>query len=188
MAMLIDLALAAIVIGVTFLVAREGLWGAALVFFDTLFAGIVAFGTFEFIGSRWEQTMWLGGFPRFFSLVGIFAITISILRVATDKLAPRRVQFPGPVEQLGKYIFALATGWIAAGIIACMFQVAPVSKAPFGYRFGRALYGIGVDRTWLAITHYSINYVFGWEPRFPSPQQFIREYTEFRPFGKAPSR
>ena len=188
MAMMIDVALVALVLGLTVVIAKEGLWGAALVFFDTLFAGIIAFGTFEFLGSRLEANIWLGGFPRFICLVGVFCITMSILRVITDKLGPRRVKFPGVMEQALKFVFAGLTAWIATGMVVCMYQVAPVSKAPFQYRFGQAIFGVGIDRHWLAVVHYTTRYTFGWneETAFPPPSQFIEEYEEFRPFGRAP--
>ncbi len=187
MVTLIDVALAGLVLGLTYLLSKEGLWGAALAFFDTLFAGLIAFGTFEFLGSRMEANIgFWGGFPRFICLVGVFCITVSILRVITDKLGPRRVKFPDLAEQTLKFVFAGLTAWIATGMVICMYQVAPVSKAPFQYPFGKALFGIGIDRHWLMIVHYSTRYTFGWDEQsaFPPPSQFIQEYEEFRPFGK----
>lgn len=187
MAFILDALLLIILLAVTVLIAREGLWGAALVFFDVLFAGILAFGTFEAIGGWMERQFWLAGFPRFIALVGVFVGSLSLLRFATDKLAPRRVKFQEAIEQGLKWLFALATGFIATGIVACMLQVAPVNKEIFRNDFRRTMFGVRPDAIWITVVRWSTLYAFPWDPEhaFPDADTFWREYYEFRPFGAA---
>ena len=47
MEIVINLIVAVVILGVTYALASEGLWGAALMFFNVLFGGLIAFNFYE---------------------------------------------------------------------------------------------------------------------------------------------
>jgi uncharacterized membrane protein len=185
---LLDVIVLAIVLTVTFLLLREGFWGSALALVSTLLAGIIAFSTFEALGVWFEQNVWRAAYmPRFLSLLGIFSVTLGLLRLATDKLAPIRVKFPGFVEDLGRIGCSALTGFLAGGIWLSMLQTAPIDKRFLGYHPDKhALFIVGIDRWWLLTVRVGTSCLYGWhsEPLFPTPEDFIRKYHDFRPYGE----
>ena len=63
---LIEFVVAFLGVGLTYVITSEGLWGAALVFFNVLFAAMISFNFYE---SRWASACWTpdlastGAFP-----------------------------------------------------------------------------------------------------------------------------
>ena len=49
---LINLIFFALILGMMYALMSEGLWGAALMFFDVLFAGLIAFNFYEPLAAK----------------------------------------------------------------------------------------------------------------------------------------
>ena len=47
MKIVIDLIIAVLILGLTYVLTSEGLWGSALMFFNVLFAAMIAFNFYE---------------------------------------------------------------------------------------------------------------------------------------------
>src|SRR5580704_3284697 len=87
---MIDVILVGIVAGVTWCVAAEGAWGAAVAFLSVLLSGLVAMDWFEPLADKIESIMGVDWSNRadFMALVGLFAAGVFGLRFAAEKLAP----------------------------------------------------------------------------------------------------
>ena len=96
------------------------------------------------------------------SLFFLFFLSLVILRVITDMYAPSMVRLPTPVYQIGRLIFGAGTACLTLAILLCVLETAPVEKKAFGvldYE-AKSLWGLGLDRKWLAFVQYSSGNIF----------------------------
>ena len=158
----IDVVFAAFVLLMTYALSSEGLWGAALMFFNVLFAGLIAFNFYEPLAKLIDSTGIGWGFSDTLSLLSIFCLSVLILRMTTETLAPAMVRFPTPVYHAGRLIFALGTSLVSMAILILGFHTAPVHKKVFGsidYQKWPP-FGLGLDHQWLGFFQYTTGDVF----------------------------
>lgn len=172
---IIDLVIAILILGVTYALSSEGAWGAALMFFNVLFSGLIAFNFYETLARILvDSAPAMAGWADLICLMGLFLISLIIFRITTDSLAPGMVRFPKPLYHLGRLGFGFATATMLLGILLCAFATAPIHRRMFGsVRYNsKPPYGQGVDRMWLAFVQYSTENSFARYNRENVPQMF----------------
>src|SRR4051812_44126352 len=163
MDMLVNLIFAVLIVGMTYALASEGLWGACLMFFDVLFGGLIAFNFYEPLAKLLADNVpFLSGFADTFCLLSLFILSTFLLRLATDSLAPAMVRFPAPLFHLGRWFFGLACSVLTVAILLLAFNTAPIHKKMFNVidYTSKVPFGLGIDREWLAFFQYSTGQVF----------------------------
>src|SRR5208283_432878 len=204
-----DLVMAFLILLMTYAVSSEGLWGAALMFFNVVFAGLIAFNFYEPLARLIDSTGIGWGFSDTLSLLSIFCVAVMLLRMTTETLAPAMVRFPVPIYHAGRVFFALATSLVTMSILVLAFHTAPVHKKIFGaidYKY-KPPFGIGLDHQWLGFFQYTTGMIFaryGSGTRDPygeygrSGNQRVKvrvfdpratwllNHQEARPYGQAP--
>jgi hypothetical protein len=182
---LFDFILLAAILGFTYVMTSEGLWGAALMFFNVLFGAIIAFNFYEpFAQLIVDNVSFIAHLADMISLMLLFSASVMVLRVATEYLAPAMIRFPMPVYHLGRLVFAFGISVIVFSIILLGLHAAPVHqkiayvvdykhKPPFGF---------GIDHLWLAFFQKTTGEVF---PRFDDTgtRDPFREFG--RPYGQS---
>jgi len=163
MEILVNLVISLLIVGMTYALASEGLWGAALMFFDVLFAGLIAFNFYEPLAKVIADNVpFIAGFADSVCMLGLFTLATFLLRLATDSLAPTMVRFPTPLFHLGRWFFGLACSVLTVAIILLAFDASPIHKKVFGvidYKT-EVPFGLGIEREWLAFFQYSTGQVF----------------------------
>ena len=160
--MIIDLVFSFLILLMTYALSSEGLWGAALMFFNVLFGGLIAFNFYEPVAKLIDSTGIGWGFSDTLSMLAIFCLAVLILRMTTETLAPAMVRFPTPVYHAGRLFFALATSLVLMAILILSFHTAPVHKNIFGsidYK-RKPPFGLGLDHQWLGFFQYTTGEVF----------------------------
>ncbi len=182
-----DVTLLFFVLGVAYAVGSEGLYGAAIMFVNVLFGGLIAFSVYEPLAGAIARGMpFMATMADFVCLLIIFCVAFTLIRLATDMLGTMYVRFNGAVDQIGRYIFGIATAWYLVGMLVCMVQTAGVHKKFLGYQWeSHAFWKMGIDRFWLGFVQVSTQKYFEWGRgrSFDSQSDFILRYHEFRPFG-----
>ena len=117
----IDLVIAFLILLLTYALSSEGLWGAALMFFNVVFGGLIAFNFYEPLAKLIDSTGIGWGFSDTLSLLSIFCVSVMLLRMTTETLAPAMVRFPLPVYHAGRLFFALATSLVTMAILILAF-------------------------------------------------------------------
>ncbi len=158
----IDLIIVVLIAGMTWALTSEGLWGSALMFFNVMFAGLIAFNFYEPLAAKLAGTGYLTGFADTLCLMGIFVVALTLLRLTTETLAPAMVRFPAPVYQVGRFAFGVAAAAMTIAILLVAFETAPVHKKVFGTigYDNRPPFGLALDRKWLAFVQYTSGQVF----------------------------
>ncbi len=188
-AWVIDVTMILMILALTWVVASEGLWGSALMLINVLFGGLIAFSLYEPLARVIDINLgFMKSFSDFTSLLLIFGVAFTVLRIGSDMLGPTLVRFTGPVDQIGRFLFGGATAWYMVGMILCMVQTAPVHKKFLGYQWqNHAVFGAGIDRFWLGFVRESTSRIVEWNsPRpFDASCDFILRYHDHRQFGEA---
>jgi hypothetical protein len=206
---IIDVVFAFLILLMTYALSSEGLWGAALMFFNVLFGGLIAFNFYEPLARLIDSTGIGWGFSNTLSMLSIFFVSVLLLRMTTETLAPAMVRFPTPVYHAGRLFFALATSLVMMAILILSFHTAPVHKRIFGaidYKY-KPPFGMGLDHQWLGFFQYTTGEVFaryGSGSRDPFGQYgksgsqrypvrvfdpkatWLITHQEARPYGSAP--
>ena len=171
---IVNASIVVLILGMTYALTSEGLWGAALMFFNALFAGLIAFNFYEPLAALLaEKVEFLSGFADALCLLVLFVVSLLMLRLTTETIAPTMVRFPTPLYHIGRFAFAFAGSAVTMAIIILAFEVSPVDKKVLGSITydSKPPFGQGLDRGWLAFFQYSTGYVFadykGFEGRSP---------------------
>jgi hypothetical protein len=158
----IDLILSFLILSMTYALSSEGLWGAALMFFNVLFSGLIAFNFYEPLAGFIDSAGIGWGFSDTLSLMSIFCVSLVFFRMTTESLAPAMVRFPTPIYHAGRLLFALATSLVTMAILILAFHTAPVHKKIFGaidWQY-KPPFGIGLDHQWLGFFQYTTGDIF----------------------------
>jgi hypothetical protein len=180
----VDLAAVVLILGMTYALASEGLWGAALMFFNALFAGLIAFNCYEPLAGAMASVSALSGYADTLSLMLIFVITLLILRLITEYLAPTMVRFPAPLYHIGRWLFGLGGACVTMSIILLAFHTAPIHKKMFYGAYPYDLkppFGMGLDWQWLSFFQYSTGQIFARHSP-DNPTDPFAEYSTARVF------
>lgn len=155
--MILTIALVVIFICCLAFVFNEGLWGAAIMFFNVMTAALLATNLFEPV-ANWI----LGMAPSFvyladfIALWGVFAVSLLLMRVITDFLSRHRVRFLKQIDVGGGVFFAAWIGWIMVQFTLFSLHTAPLSRNFLEFQEKpdtRMFFHLGPDRNWLAFMH-----------------------------------
>lgn len=182
MAIIADIVIVVLILGMTWALMSEGLWGAALMFFNILFSGLIAFNFYETLAKLLDSTGIGWGFSDALCLLGLFCVCLVAFRVITENMAPTMVRFPTPVFHLGRVVFGLAGATLTIAILLVAFETAPVHKKVFGVVDYKAKppFGQGIDRLWLSFFQYTTGLVF--VQHQPGQRDPFREYGDAKVF------
>jgi len=159
----IDLVISVLILGMTYALISEGLWGSALMFFNVLFASMVAFNFYEPLAALLAQNLsFLSGFADTLCLMSLFLIVLVVLRLTTETLAPAMVRFPGAVYQIGRIFFGLAGATLTMAVLLLAFETAPVHKKVFtvvDYQ-SKPPFNLGIDSEFLGFFQRTTGEIF----------------------------
>lgn len=194
----IDIGVVLLVLGVTYAVSSEGLWGAALVFFDVLFSILIALNFYEPLAKLLaDNASAVAPFADLLCLGGLFAVSMIVLKLITDNVAPTQVRFPPPVYQLGRLVFAFGAACLSVGFVLLLFHTAPVHKKVFTRMDATTAppFGQGLDAKLLGFFQYATGMVFTLDSKershptyktakvFDPEGQWLQNHEQARPFG-----
>lgn len=131
--MILNIAVALLVLLIAYMWTAQGLFSAMLHFVCTVAAGAIAFAAWEpltyglLLGVHKDYAWTVG-------LVGPFVLALLALRVTSDKLVPSEPKLPGSLDFVGGGVFGAGSGIIAAGIMVIGVGFMPLGAEMFGHR------------------------------------------------------
>ncbi len=162
MELIFNLIIAGIILGLTYALTSEGLWGSALMFFNVVFAGMIAFNFYEPLARMLDSTGINWGFSDTLVLMLLFGVSVVVLRLTTESLGPAMVRFPMPIYHAGRLVFGLGGAAVTVAILILAFDCAPVHKKlfkAFDYQ-SKPPFGAGLDHQWLGFFQHETGSVF----------------------------
>jgi hypothetical protein len=179
-------------LAVTYAFWREGLLTACTMFINVFLAGLIAFNFFEPLADQLDPIfadMFLHGWEDALSLMFLFSFSLGILRLLTNTIAVTEPEYPPVILRVGGVLFGLATGYLASGVILCIFQTLPWHENFMGFdpdydpsSSSRAMRSIlPSDRVWLALMQRAGAYAFAnsTDEDVKDPQSAYDRYVTF---------
>jgi hypothetical protein len=175
MAVIIDLVVIVLIMGMTYALMSEGLWGAALMFFNALFSTLITLNCYEPLAKLiGVNVSFLSGYADALCILVIFTVSLLVIRLITEYLAPSMVRYPAPVYHIGRVGFAFSGAVLTASVMLLALDASPVDKKILGSIDAKSkpLYGYRLDKELLAFF------------QFQSGQIFTRTAASRDPFGQ----
>ncbi len=202
---IVDMGVVVLILLMTYALTSEGLWGAALVFFNILFAGLITFNFYEPLAALLASNVsQISGYADTLCLMVLFIVSLTILKITTEQIAPSMVRFPTPVYHIGRLFFGLAGASLAMAILLLAFHTSPIHKKMFygAYNYDhKPPFGFGLDWKWLSFFQYTTGQVFAqYDPEdgyndpngeygdaklFDPQGRWLIDHQNARPYGDA---
>lgn len=129
--MILSLIAALFVLLVAAFWAFQGVFSAAIMLIETIVSLMVAFGFYESVHGLWAEQIPNYGQPL--ALVLLFAITLTVLRVASDNYIAGNMQFPLAVDRAGGGLLGLLIGLQVIGVALTAVQMLPLGRKVLGF-------------------------------------------------------
>jgi hypothetical protein len=193
--MYIDIGLLVVWGLVTWCVAGEGAFGAAVSCACVLFSALLAMNFFEPFANfaeRYLITDW-SMYWDFIALCGLFAACVTGLRFLCDYLSPRYPQMVALAEDIGRWGFGLVAGYVTMAFLLTSLHTAPLPREFLGFTPERKnLFNLmAPDRQWLGFTQFVSEHALsmGGQPHvFDGPNaSFIQAPADQKPNTVWPS-
>ena len=132
--MIATIILCVIVRGLAFYqVFKQNLFSAVIMAMLSLAAAMAAFDFYEILSEQLIKAGLKGYPPETGTFLGLFIITLLLLRLASDKLIKGNMKFTMLVDRIGSAVMGLMAGLIMAGMVALGFQLLPIPSKFLGY-------------------------------------------------------
>ncbi len=176
---IMEILLLVVIALVTYCVAGEGAWGAAITLLSVILSGLITMNVFEPIcdnllggDSYWQERLDL------IMLGGLFALGVFGFRAAADYVSPTYIAVHRYVHEAARWGCALLTGYITMAFLLTALHTAPLPREFAGFRPERAnFFGLAPDRQWLGFMQYMSERVCSSNPPriFDGPQIVLGE-------------
>ncbi len=167
--MILDIILVGIVALVTWCVASEGAWGAALMLVSVIISALLATSLFEVTASFLQSNLsdshaWQHRWDVI-SLVGLFSGFVLAFRKITERIMPIHIELHGLVYDVTRWGASLATGYVTMAFLLTAFHTAPLPPDMLGFtpepqRRGGPLGQSAPDMKWLGFVHHMTETAF----------------------------
>jgi len=110
-------------------VYTQGLFSAMIMAVLSIIAAMIAFNYFEALAAYLPRIGLANFCPQALSLMGLFIVSLLILRELTDRIIRANMKFPLLIDRAGASFFGLIAGLTIAGVAAVGFQLLPIPAA-----------------------------------------------------------
>jgi hypothetical protein len=183
-----------IVLGLAGLFFIQGLSTAFTTFCNVVLAGLIAFNFWEPLADLLEPPLsrsFFAGYEDAICLTALFVVAFGLLRITTNALSGAMIDFHPLAQRAGSAFLGLATGYLLAGFVACVFQTLPWHENFAGYEPDWQAHQSGLenmippDRVWLALMHRAGKSAFSRPSHstFDPEATFVIRYARFRRYG-----
>lgn len=188
---MITIATLVIMLAAAYAQYRNGLFTSIAMLMFVFVAGLVSFGFWEpladLLDLAFQQNLrTLAGCEDFVVLMVLFCLTLFLLRLAYQYLAPEMIDEHGVLQHFGGAAIGLIMGYLLSGFLICAVQTLPLDERfmdfdpPSSTEAGwRRIFP--ADRVWLAQMRHASTMPFSWkeDKNDPAggPVTFDREAT-----------
>ena len=159
---MIEVLMLIILAAVTYTVAGEGAWGAAITCLSVILAGLFAMNFYEPIcNSLMGNDYWWQVRLDLVVLVGLFAAAVGGIRAGADYLSPTYIGVHRMLHEGARWGCGLLTGYITMAFLLTALHTAALDREFMGFKAERAnFFQTAPDRQWLGFTQWTTERVF----------------------------
>ena len=163
----------------------QGLWNNVITLINVIISALLASNFYEPLARSIDKSAHSYTYLLDFLLVwGIFALSMTILRIISEFASNDRVAFIMPVEMAGRTILALWIAWMFVSFTAMTLHTAPVQANSFNGAYSggpdaSTFVGTTPERFWLGFVRSRSTGVFANGREFDA-EQFRPKYYKRR--------
>ncbi len=167
--MILDVILVGIVAVITWCVASEGAWGAALMLVSVVISGLLATSLFEVTADFLQANLadsdeWQHRWDVI-AMVGLFSGFVFAFRKITERIMPVHIEVQALVFDITRWGAGLATGYVTMAFLLTAFHTAPLPPDMLGFtaepqRRGGPVGQSAPDMKWLGFVHHMTETAF----------------------------
>ena len=166
---------------------RNGLFTSVGMLLMVFVSGFIAFGFWEPIADFLDpvfQNSALAGCEDLIALILLFSVTLFMLRLAANYLAPDMIDQHGVLQHFGAAAIGLVTGYFVAGFLICAMETLPLDERFMAFEPrvpGEPAYRsvFPSDRVWLAMMRHAGAVPLSWKEDNPEASSSLERYTTF---------
>jgi hypothetical protein len=146
-----------VTLAVGYAFSLQGVLTSFAMLVNVFLAGLVAFNFWEPLAAELPvQDTFADGYQDWICLIGLFVITLIVLRVVTNAIAINEPEVLPIASQIGSVVCGLLTGYLVSGFIICAMQTLPIQEDFLGFsskveHMGGMRRFLPSDRVWLAM-------------------------------------
>ncbi len=152
-----------IMLAVAYSQYSNGLFSSVAMLLKIVLSGLVAFNFWEPLADLLDPVLasgQLAGCEDFVVLVSLFSLSLLLLRLAVNYLAPDMITEHGYVQFLGASVVGLVSGYLVTGFLVCAMQTLPLDERFLDYEprsTTESAYRTLVppDRVWLSLMRHA---------------------------------
>src|SRR5258708_3960134 len=110
---------------------RNGIFTSATMLIQVLLAGVVAFGLWEPLADELDPLVQEGrmaGYEDCIALTALFAGTLLVLRLTTNRINQELFDFNPIAQQFCGPAIGVVTGYLVSGFLICVLQTLPLDE------------------------------------------------------------
>ncbi|MEK6643152.1 MAG: CvpA family protein [Planctomycetota bacterium] len=130
--MLFSIGIALMIILVAGFWTYQGLFSAAIMFFECVVSALIAFGFYEPLNGLWGSALG-GGIGRPLALAVLFLVPLTIMKYATDRFITANIRLNPIADRAVAGVFGLLTSLLLVGTALVGVQMLPIGSEVFGY-------------------------------------------------------
>ena len=152
-----------IVLAVGYSQYSNGLFSSVAMLLKVVLSGMVAFNYCDPIADALDPILGQGqlaGCEDFLVLTSLFSLSLLVLRITTNYLAPDMITEHGYLQFVGASCVGFITGYLVAGFLVCAIQTLPLDERFLDYEPRSASESplrtlIPPDRVWLSLMRHA---------------------------------
>ncbi|MHC4443867.1 MAG: CvpA family protein [Planctomycetota bacterium] len=121
-----------LVLAITFYQGLQGVFSASITCILTILCAALAFGVYEDIYFA-QLISYQPDHGRAIGLLGVFIVSLLVLRTLVDQLITKNMQFQVYVDRIGGGLFGFMTSMVTVGMLAIGFQMLPFGSRILGF-------------------------------------------------------
>ena len=128
--MLLIILILLLTLGIAFWQLSQGLFSTLIMLILSIAATMVAFNFYEPLGNYFFTSVFDQKYPMYIyatSLIGLFTVTLLVLRILFDWLIPGNVLFEMWPNRIGAGVLGIMVGMVLTGVLTIAIQMLPVS-------------------------------------------------------------
>ncbi len=164
MSWIADAVVSLAILGITYALASEGCFGAAVAALNILFSILIALNFYEPLADLVVKNAdFLSGWADLLCLGLLFLVSFAAFKFGTESFTPNQLRLPALPDMLGRLAFSLFGATLCVGFLLILLYTAPITRIIGGMGYDhQPPFKMGIDRKLLAFMQYTTGTTFPW--------------------------
>ena len=159
-----DAVVSLFILGITYALASEGCFGAAVTALNILFSILIAVNFYEPLAALIiKNADMLAPWADMLCLGLLFLVPFALLKFGTEAISPTQLRLPALASMIGRMVFAAFGGTLTVAFLLLLLYTAPITRRIGGMEYDhQPPFKMGIDHKLLGFLQYTTGTTFPW--------------------------